>query len=710
MTPTRMTPTAADPILLELLRSRLQAVVDEGALAIEQTAVSPIVAEGKDFACNLLGPRGELLAGGGKVEYKWAGARNVVATTLERHGGTIVAGDVFAANDPHHGGGNHPQDIEICRPVFVGDELIAWVAASAHLIDVGGMTFGSWAPDATECYQEAIRFPPVRLFAGGVEQSDTWALILNNVRLASLVEMDIRGLVAGCHVSAAKLASVAESLGVAEFLATAAAMCDNSERVLRERIGRLADGEYATDGWVEWGDEQYHLPCRLVIRGDDLCFDFTGAPPQVPHFINSKAYLVKGEIVADVRSNLAQDLPFTEGMYRPIEVVCPPGTIVESTPPAPIASAHLEVAMNATGLAVQCLQLALAATDDDSLPRLFAGPSGQAALANHSWSYVAADGSIDGWVLSESFQPGSSGGVGHDGSDLFANLVGTQHVLDFVDIEITEAWYPMQVLEKRAAPGAHGAGCYRSGSGCRMSYRVTGDQRLNGAMFAMRETLPVSGVAGGAPGAPTEFRIHHADGTTEVLAGHAANVSLEPGEVFEFEAGSGGGWGDPLGRDAPDVQRDIVIGRLTRDQAFVTYGVVVDDAGALDADASVARRAQIRAERLAAATPPAKRPDPADAPGPDVPALPLYHGVVQRGGCAVAAETGALLALAPGHWTDGCAVLEVERTSPTGHPWLLRSYLDPVSGHALFVEAVPRGAGRSFTTAPSHWTEAAARH
>ena len=92
-----------------------------------------------------------------------------------------------------------------------------------------------------------------------------------------------------------------------------------------------------------------------------------------------------------------------------------------------------------------------AATDDDTLPRLFAGPSGQAALANHSWSYVADDGSIDGWVLSESFQPGSSGGIGHDGSDLFANLVGSQHVLDFVDIEITEAWYPMQVVEKRGS-------------------------------------------------------------------------------------------------------------------------------------------------------------------------------------------------------------------------------------------------------------------
>ena len=89
----------------------------------------------------------------------------------------------IVANDPHSGGGNHPQDVEICRPVFVGAALVGWVAASAHLIDVGGMTFGSWAPDATECYQEAIRFPPVRLFAAGVECRDTWDLILTNVRL-----------------------------------------------------------------------------------------------------------------------------------------------------------------------------------------------------------------------------------------------------------------------------------------------------------------------------------------------------------------------------------------------------------------------------------------------------------------------------------------------------------------------------------------------
>ena len=62
---------------------------------------------------------------------------------------------------------------------------------------------------------------------------------------------------------------------------------------------------------------------------------------------------------------------------------------------------------------------------------------------------------------------------------------------------------------------------------------------------------------------------------------------------------------------------------------------------------------------------------------------------------------------APHHWTDGCALLIEERTSASGTRWEQRSYLDPLTGVALYVEAVPPGAGRSFTTAPHSWTQAA---
>ena len=703
---------AVDPILLEVMRSRLQAVVDEGAVAIERTAVSPIVADSKDYSTNLLTSTGDLLVGGGRVEYKWPGARNIVRATIARHGATIAPGDVFAANDPHNGGGNHPQDIEVCRPVFIDGALIAWVAASAHVIDVGGMTFGSWAPDATECFQEAVRFPPVRLFRRDEEQSDVWALILNNVRMPQLVEMDVRGLIAGCHVAAVKLGSIVDSLGTAEFLAGAAGLCDATERVLRERIARLAEGTYSLDGWVEWGEERYHLPCTLIVRGGSLSFDYTGAPPQVPHFINSKHYIVEGQVVADVRASIGQDLPFCEGLWRPITVICPPGTIVDSRPPAPIGSAHLDVAMNCTALAVQCLQFALAATPDNDLPRLYAGPSGQGALASHTWGYVTADGGIDGMVLSESWQPGSSGGLVGDGSDLFANLVGTQHVLDFVDIEILEAWYPLHIVEKRASDGAYGAGEHRAGAGCCMSYRVTEGRRLQGAMFGMRETLPISGCAGGEPGAPSEFVLHRADGTSEVLPGHASGVELAGDDRFEVRCGSGGGWGDPLDRLPERVRRDVAVARLTADDARDVYGVVlvdaVDNGLVVDVAATSRRRDDVRAARLTAATAPHAAATMDRATDRDMAAddLPLYHGVVQRGRFAIAAASGAVLAVAPQHWTTGCAVLESTRTSARGIAWLQRSYLDPLSGRALYVEAVPVGAARSFTAAPSRWTGA----
>jgi N-methylhydantoinase B len=382
--------------------------------------------------------------------------------------------------------------------------------------------------------------------------------------------------------------------------------------------------------------------------------------------------------------------------------------------------------MNATALAVQCLQAALAATPaatgdgtggagpggvgaggiGDDQPRLYAGPSGQAALANHSWSYTTSDGHVDGWVLSEAFQPGSSGGAVHDGSDLFANLVGAQHVLDFIDVEITEAWYPLRVLEKTAASGPYGAGRHRSGAGCRMAYTVSGDERLTGAMFAMRETLPIGGVAGGLPGAPTEFHVRRADGTDEVLDAHAAGATLGPGEVFTFQAGSGGGFGDPLDRDAEAVWRDVRTGRLSPEQAEATYGVV-GTADGVDAAATAVSRDRHRTDRLARARPPVRPPAPTPAAHADHRA-PLYHGVERRGAVAVAVESGARLAVAPDHWTDGCPVLEEERSSARGVPWLLRTYLDPDSGRALAAEAVPIGAPRSFTSAPAHWIRAAA--
>jgi N-methylhydantoinase B len=197
-------PAPFDPIQLEVMRSRMEAIAEEAAVAIERTGVSPTATETHDLSATLLAADGTLIAGGGWVSYHWVAATHAVQTTIARYGDDIRPGDVFFANDPYSGGGLHPNDVFVERPIYVHGELVAWIALSAHLADMGGMAVGSFAPGATECYQEAFRSPPVRLFREGVEVSDVWDLLRTNVRAAFIVEMDLRALIAGAHVAQAR--------------------------------------------------------------------------------------------------------------------------------------------------------------------------------------------------------------------------------------------------------------------------------------------------------------------------------------------------------------------------------------------------------------------------------------------------------------------------------------------------------------------------
>ena len=155
--------------------------------------------------------------------------------------------------------------------------------------------------------------------------------------------------------------------------------------------------------------------------------------------------------------------------------------------------------------------------------------------ATHTWGCMV-DGSFDGWAMLDGCLPAPSAGHDRDGNDLFSFLVGRQGVVEFIDIEILESWYPLLVREKRPRPGDFGAGTFRSGAGCQMSYRPYGTDALHGVMLAMRERLPLLGMAGGLPGATTRFLIHRPDGSVEAVDGHAMNVIVSDGESSSSSA------------------------------------------------------------------------------------------------------------------------------------------------------------------------------
>jgi N-methylhydantoinase B len=292
--------------------------------------------------------------------------------------------------------------------------------------------------------------------------------------------------------------------------------------------------------------------------------------------------------------------------------------------------------------------------------------------------------------------PGAPAGLGRDGHDQCMYPAGAARGTIGADIEVLESTYPILVHERRLRPGVNGAGEFRSGAGCAMRFTPHGTDGLSGQMLGMRRFLPQEGMAGGRPGATTEFWITRRDGTREAVSITAAGIPLAEGEEFELRCASGGGAGDPLFRAPERVAADVAAGRLDADDALAAYGVVLDDPAAT---------ARVRAERLAArlaAAHPAARPLSGVAVPEDAPE-PLYHGVVRRGRVAVAEASGAVLARAPDHWTDGCPVL-VERIAGDGPPREIRSYLDPLTGRALYVEAAPVGEPRTFEMSPTHWT------
>src|SRR5438128_3730305 len=482
---------ALDPITLEVLRSRLEAIGEEAGAALSRTAISPIVTESKDYSCTLLDGQGRVVIGAGQIDFHFGAAGHAVQSTIELHGASIAPQDVFMANDPHNGGGLHPQDVMVQRPIFHGDRMVAWVVMSAHMMDMGGMVAGSFAPAATECYQEALRLPPVRLFRRGVEEDDVWSIIRTNIRLPELVEMDLRSLVAGCHVAEEKLADLVDSMGADRFVEGIGTIRDLTEAEMRRRIGELTPGTYRAESWAEWDDDFFRIPCRLTVETDWLVFDFEGASPQTSHFFNSKPYIIESEMVALLAGIMARDLPYNDGIFAPIELRCPEGPIVNARPPAPIAAAHMDVALSASEVGLECVRLALAASPDAPGRRLLTGWGSASALGLRTWSGTGIDGNPDAFIMLDGNWAGSAAGRNRDGLPLAGMIVGRESDYSFTDIEILESWYPILVSEKRARPGEHGAGEHRAGGGNLMGFQPHGTEKLTGAMLGMRRWLPL---------------------------------------------------------------------------------------------------------------------------------------------------------------------------------------------------------------------------
>ena len=246
--------SALDPVSLAVLKGRLEQIADEMDATLYRSAFNPIIAEAHD-ACHGLydAQSGDTLIQGKSGLPVFVGAmafavRTAMAAAAERGG--MQVGDTWLFNDPYDGG-THANDFKLVRPVFREGRLFCFLASAAHWHDVGGAVPGNYNPAATECWQEAVQIPPVRILRGGQMDADVLAILKANTRLPDSLWGDLNGQLAALELGERRLQQLLDEQGDARVLAAMQSLRERAQVLMRAHIRDLPDGTYRFDDWLD---------------------------------------------------------------------------------------------------------------------------------------------------------------------------------------------------------------------------------------------------------------------------------------------------------------------------------------------------------------------------------------------------------------------------------------------------------------------------
>lgn len=616
--------TDYDPITLEVIRMRLDNIVEEMGIAMIRSSGSPVITEARDYNTALFDHEGRFFSYSDAVQLHIGSGGVAVRSLLEAiPTDQMYPGDAFISNDPHTAGSSHPPDTTIISPIFHDGTLVGFAQSQAHLVDVGGMTPGGFAPAAHDCYAEALRLPPgVKIFERGEPVESIRRIIANNVRVPVLHWNDIRSMVASNNTGIRRLLATIEEFGLESFRSYTALSFELAEQVLRQRISRIPDGVFRSEDWVEGNghdDRLIKIVCTMTVAGDSIRFDYTGSDPQTDGFVNCSYGALVGSVATAAVALLGWDVPFNEGVMRAFEVIAPRGTVVNPTIPAPVSNGHLTTGIRATRLVTRLLSQACVRSDDRRVAERVQGEWGDSWTGGITAGVRNDTGEFFVWFNMDGGAPGTGAQVVGDGLDAGGAMGTVGNLLP--DVEMNELLYPALYLWKRLAIGSAGPGVSRGGMGIDYAWTLWNADQTTETVFSPIAAVPAWGFAGGCPGGGSGFEVHRDTNLSELLAAgtypeegifkagrvdelpvNVQGIGLRSGEVFRSWIAGGGGVGDPLLRQASRVVADVRDSYLTADLARTVYGVIVDDSDeGWGAAASAAQRTEIRRRRLAQA-------------------------------------------------------------------------------------------------------------
>ncbi|MBI1918785.1 MAG: hydantoinase B/oxoprolinase family protein [Planctomycetes bacterium] len=571
-----------DLITREVIQNALASAADEMALALYRTAYSTIVRDCLDFSTSLCNAGGEMIAQGVTIPIHLGSVPSAMASLLRKFGDRMDEGDVFILNDPFDGG-MHIPDIFLIKPVYWEGRRVAFAVTTAHHLDLGGRLPGSSACDNTEIFQDGFRIPWLKLYRKGEPDESLFALLHANVRVPHMTLGDVRAQLAACHIGERAVHDLVRRYGVDHFLACADDLIRYTERLVRAEIrswpdGRTTFADYLDSNGV--GGPPVKIQVTLEVAGDTLTADFTGSAPQVPGAINATKSFTESVVALCVRSVLREEVPNTAGLFRPLRVIAPPGTIVNGVGAPARAGRAASSMRGVTGFRmVDAVFGALAGLLPDRV--LAAGEGGNTLVI-----LGARRPDRSPYVYYELLCGTWGGRPDRDGND---GLCNPANVASNIPVEDAECEYPVRIERYGLVRDSGGAGRFRGGLAVEREWRLLHGEAHLAIRSDRRVHLPY-GLQGGQPGTPSTNVLHHADGS-EVLP-TMISTRMQAGERLYHRQAGGGGHGDPLLRSPAAVARDVRNDKVSLESARQQYGVVLDQR-TLEVDEEATRRLRL---------------------------------------------------------------------------------------------------------------------
>jgi N-methylhydantoinase B len=522
---------AANPIFTEVVARNLALASEEMSATLITLAFSPNIRERWDCSSAIFDPAGNVIAQANRVPMHLGSMIGTIEAIRTRYPGNVIApGDMFLANDPYNGGGTHLPDLNLIAPVFVGGDIVAFVANIAHHADVGGMVPGSESALCTTIFQEGLRVPVVKLMRAGILESDIVEIVKLNSRTPDERMGDLLAQVAANRIGIERVAALFLQYGSQSVSQATSHFLESSGRRFTAAIARLPEGKYESEELLDLEDgTAARLHLSLTVAASTLHFDFsatdrqmTGSSRNVPR----KAVLAT--VYAVAKSMLDPEVQANSGYFDVIRVTTRPGTIFEPTPPAAVGARAMTCGVLGD-LIVGALAQAL-------------GPRGMAGSGpHHLVIFAGRNPRTNRFFVDYETIAGGMGASGHrDGLDAVrVHASGAANL----PIEALENTYPLRVERYALRQGSGGVGSQRGGHGVVRDYRVLAEE-LTVSFASERHTRPARGLNGGGDGACGAFELNPGADKARKLPPAGNDMALTKGDLLRVLTPGGGGFGE----------------------------------------------------------------------------------------------------------------------------------------------------------------------